>query len=419
MSTAATTPLKVCLDARLVSGTSYGGVESVIIGLASGLAALRDGDEQYLFLAWPDHTAWLEPYLGGNARLLSAGMRPATRGSRPAWLRSLWHRVSPRLGAAAVPIPKSDGVVEASGAELMHFTKQDAFLTRLPSIYHPHDLQHLHLPQFFTPRQRQQRERLYRRFCAEAAMVTVVSRWGKQDLIRHYGLPEDRVHIVPLAPVVRAYTEPSPAELTALRNRLRLPADFLFYPAQTWPHKNHLGLVEALAILDRDHGLHPHLVFSGHRDPHSETVTRRARELGVESQLTFAGFVGSSELIGLYRLCRAVIVPSLFEAASGPLWEAFSLGIPAACSNVTSLPAQAGDAALVFDPTDAGAIATAMMRLWTDAELRRELGARGKERVSHYTWERAARHFRAHYRRLASRPMSDEDRALLAEEPRL
>lgn len=415
-----TAPLRVCLDARLVSGASYGGVESVIIGLASGIAALSDGDEEYLFLAWPGHDGWLKPYLGGNSRLLDAGPPPVRRPeSRPEWMRGLWHRLSPWFGAAAVPVPESDGRVEASGAELLHFTKQDAFLTRLPSIYHPHDLQHLHLPQFFTPRQRQQRERLYRRFCGEATMVSVTSSWGKQDLIRHYGLPEDKVQIVALAPVVGAYAEPGAEELAALRARLGLPGEFLLYPAQTWPHKNHQGLVEALAVLARDHGIRPHLVFTGHRNAHADVVIRRARALGVESQLLFAGFVGPSELVGVYRLSRAVVVPSLFEAASGPMWEAFSLGIPVACSNVTSLPAQAGNAALVFDPTDSGAIAAAMRRLWTDPAFRRDLVARGKEQVRRFTWQRSARHFRAHYRRLLSRPMTDGDRGLLSEEPLL
>ena len=86
---------------------------------------------------------------------------------------------------------------------------------------------------------------------------------------------------------------------------------------------------------------------------------------------------------------------------------------------ITCDPAQSGDAALLFDPGDPSAIAAAMLRLWTNEPLRRELAARGKERASRYTWERAARHFRAHYRRLSARPLTDEDRVLLSAEPLL
>ena len=85
------------------------------------------------------------------------------------------------------------------------------------------------------------------------------------------------------------------------------------------------------------------------------------------------GFVSPLELQCLWRSARMAVLPTLFEAASFPLWEAFEAGVPAACSNVTSLPAQAGDAAILFDPTSVPAIADAIERLWTDAALRRSL----------------------------------------------
>src|SRR4029077_12189294 len=91
----------------------------------------------------------------------------------------------------------------------------------------------------------------------------------------------------------------------------------------------------------------------------------------------------------------AVVIPSLFEAASAPLWEAFLAGVPAACSNVTSLPDQAGDAALVFDPDDIDAIGEAIRRLWFDEQLRERLITAGHRRVQEFSWGRAARLFRA------------------------
>ena len=82
-------------------------------------------------------------------------------------------------------------------------------------------------------------------------------------------------------------------------------------------------------------------------------MRRLARDLGVADLVHWLGFVPTSDLRGLYRLATGVAIPSRFEAASGPLWEAFAAGTPATCSNVTSLPRQAGDAAIVFDPDDA------------------------------------------------------------------
>lgn len=93
--------------------------------------------------------------------------------------------------------------------------------------------------------------------------------------------------------------------------------------------------------------------------------------------------------------------------------------VPAACSNVTSLPEQAGDSAIVFDPDDIEAIADAVRRLWTDEELRQRLVTQGVENVSRFSWDRTIRIFRAHYRRIAGRPTSAEDRELLATPPLL
>ena len=123
----------------------------------------------------------------------------------------------------------------------MHFPIQDAFTTELPSIYQPHDLQHLHFPEFFSRWERERRERIYRTHCERAEMVVAMTSWGKRDLIEHYGLPDEKVRVVPWGSVLWEYPKPSAVRTRALRARLSLPDEFLLYPAQTWPHKNHEG----------------------------------------------------------------------------------------------------------------------------------------------------------------------------------
>jgi glycosyltransferase involved in cell wall biosynthesis len=114
-----------------------------------------------------------------------------------------------------------------------------------------------------------------------------------------------------------------------------------------------------------------------------------------------------------------VVIPTLFEAASGPLGEAFMAGAAAACSDVTSLPRQAGESALVFDPRDPAGIAAAVLKLWAGESLRTALIERGRANIARFTWDRAARHFRAWYRKVGGRELTDEDRALLSAEPLL
>jgi glycosyltransferase involved in cell wall biosynthesis len=409
------TTLRVGVDARLASGMS-GGVEQVVIGLAAALSRLDDGDEEYLFAAHPDQDDWIRPHLAGSCKLVHSRLDyPGQTGILPAVRRSVrerWPSLTRGNG-----LLRSDGAIERAGVEVMHFTMQEAFLTEVPSIYQPHDLQHLHLPELFSARERSRRERVYRAHCERAALVVAMTSWGKRDLVDRYGLPDDRVAVIPWGSVLGEYPAPGDRDLMDLRSKLSLPDAFLLYPAQTWPHKNHERLLEALALIrDRD-GLTVPVVCPGTRNRFFPQIEARVRELRLEGTTLFPGFVSPLDLRGLYRLARALIFPSRFEGWGLPVCEAFSEGLPVACSSVTSLPGLVGDAGLTFDPDETGEIADRILRLWTDPDLRATLAGRGRDRAREFSFDHAARLFRAHYRRIANRPLTDEDRILLSAAP--
>lgn len=401
----------------------------MVLGLASGLSRLDDSPDTYDFLAYRGQADWLAPYVHGPCRILwtdppapprrrLSGLRGAAGKALPPLAAAWRHRPGAQKAWFPPGPPRSDGTVERSGADLMHFTFQEGFRTQLPSIYHPHDLQHVHLPAFFSDTERARREVWYGSLCRQAKMVSVASTWTQHDVMEHFGLSDDIVRVVPMAPIVAEYGTPTAADLALLRERLRLPSEFIFYPAQTWPHKNHFALLGALALLrDRD-GLTVPFVSSGRLGEFFPMIERRASELGLADQITWLGFVSPADLQCLYRLARAVVIPTRFEAASGPLYDAFLAGTAAACSRVTSLPAQAGDAALLFDPEQPAEIARAIRLLWTDAELRSSLVSRGRANVARLSWNGTVRLFRAHYRRLLNQ-LTDADRELLSRPPLL
>jgi glycosyltransferase involved in cell wall biosynthesis len=208
-------------------------------------------------------------------------------------------------------------------------------------------------------------------------------------------------------------------ELDRIQETLDLPDQFILYPAQTWPHKNHVGLIRALHLIRSREGVDIPLVLTGLRNSGAAAIDVEIERLGMAELVRWMGFLEPVALASVYGRARAVVIPSRFEAASGPLWEAFAAGVAAACSNVTSLPDQAGDAALTFDPDSTNDIAAAVLQLWTNESLRETLVRRGKSRVDRFSWDRTARHFRAHYRRVGRVRMSDEDRDLLDGEPLL
>jgi glycosyltransferase involved in cell wall biosynthesis len=203
--------------------------------------------------------------------------------------------------------------------------------------------------------------------------------------------------------------------LKKIVHKFRLPLSFSFYPAQTWEHKNHLRLLEALALLRDRNGLEIHLVCTGKQNDFWRIIKKRVYELRLQNQVHFLGFVDATELRALYHLAQFVIHPSLFEGGGLPILEGFREGAPVACSNVTSLPEYAGDAALYFDPTSVESIADALCRMTTDVDLRESLRQRGVARVRQFTWERTAKTYRALYRKVAGKKLSDEDRDLLKE----
>lgn len=419
-------PLRVCVDARLVSG-ERGGVEQVVIGLADGLSHLDDGDEQYRFLVNPGHTAWLEPFISGPSSLLMSSSSPAlparprgllgavrglARTSVPGPIREALRKRRPR----PYRLPASDGSIERAGVDVIQFPMQVGFATEVPSLYAPHDLQHLHLPQFFSEEAIAERELRYRALCEQASIVTMMSSWGRDDIVARYGLPPEKVRVVPGGPAIEAYEPPTETEIAATRSRLELPQRFALYPAKVWPHKNHLRLVAALKLL-RERGVDVPVVLTGDQAGAEVPVLAGAQTAGVADLVHFVGFVAPGELVALYRMARLMVFPSMFEGWGLPVVEAMSAGLPVACSNATCLPALTAGAAELFDPTDATAIADAVAKVWLDERLRERLIREGRTRAAQFSWKQSARTYRACYRMLAGRQLSAEDRALLDAPP--
>ena len=359
--------LRVCIDARQIGHEGGSGVAQFVLALARGLGALEQDEQEFLFLTYLGCNHYLEPLLGRHSRILSVSSGPPADAPLKArmkrWLRpfrAVYDNYGYRLSPGRFRLADSDGTIERADSRVVHFTGQSGFRTKVPSIYHPHDLQHLHLPQFFTPKIRAYREFTYRANCDQARYVAVASEWVKNDLISHYALSPQKIAVVPLAPTFEADLPPTEAELEATRVRYSLPAQFALYPAQTWPHKNHMALIEAAAMIRDRNSLQIPIVCSGNRTEFYEVIQSQIQRLGMEEAVHFVGFVSRLELQCLYRLATCVIIPTRFEAGSFPVWEAFLSGCPVACSNVTSLPDQAGDAALLFDPESPPAIADAL-----------------------------------------------------------
>jgi glycosyltransferase involved in cell wall biosynthesis len=427
--------LRIAINARLTPDGAAGGTVTVLRALTA-LAHLEDGGEEYVYIGPHDDPEWLRSLLPPQSRIVR-GPAPAER--KPDRLESFKRALGPLRPAArslkralATPAAATVGALRTSeysarhtpenfyeglGCDVIHFPFQSFEPCRLPTVYNPHDLQHLHHPEFFTPREIALRESLHRAACRAAHTVVVASQFVERDLVERYGVSPDKVQVIPWAPPPLsppAGTGRADDIISLRRKHGLVERPFALYPAMTWEHKNHLRLLEAVARLRDREGLELHFVCTGHQTDFWPRIERRMHELGLARQVKFLGLIPREELSALYRAAQFVFIPTLFEAASAPLFEAWQHGAPAACSSVTSLPEQAAGAALLFDPLSVEEISDALKRMATDHGLRDELRRRGERRLDDFSLERTAKAYRAVYRRAADRALGEEDRWLLS-----
>jgi glycosyltransferase involved in cell wall biosynthesis len=386
-----------------------GGIEQYVQGLAGGLSRL-EGADRFDFVGTGPQGRALADHIAGDAawvtvsspsrvlqhRIASTPLGPAARRVE-LWARAVRSRV-----AGPTTLPESPSMIEDGGYDVVHFAAQSGERTRLANLYQPWDLQHLHYPEYFSPRDLERREATWGPCCKQATFVLVASHFVRDDVVEAYGIDPSRVAVVP--PGAPLLVVPVPTHVGE---------PYALYPAQQWGHKNHVRLIDAIASL-RARGTEVKVVCTGQPNARDRTVRDHARARGVEHLIEFRGYVSEDQLACLYEGARCLVFPSLFEGFGFPVLEAFAAGVPVACAEATSLPELAGDAAVFFDPTEVDAIAGGLERVWVDEPLRQVLVERGRVRAQGYSWDGLARSCRALYRAAAGHELGDDDAALLS-----
>jgi glycosyltransferase involved in cell wall biosynthesis len=218
--------------------------------------------------------------------------------------------------------------------------------------------------------------------------VIADSQSTRNDLIELLHVEPGRIDVVPLGLGAVRRADPLPEHETRERFDLGARRIVLSLSAKR-PHKNLRVLLDALAELAAES--RPVLVLPGYPTAHESELRAHARERGLDNDVRFVSWVSAEELEGLWELASAFVFPSLYEGFGLPLLEAMARGVPVACSNASSLPEVAGEAALLFDPRSASQIAQSLQRLLSDEALAERLRVLGRERVRRFTWTRAAR----------------------------
>jgi len=261
----------------------------------------------------------------------------------------------------------------------------------LPNIVTVWDLEHRRKPYFPELTDQdwgwgwEERERNYQAVLPRAAAVITGTEFGKSQIEHFYGVDPAVIRVIPFPTPSFALDHANPLK----RGSFKLPAgvfgEFLFYPAQYWPHKNHFRLLQTVKILRERHGWKGCLVCCGSDKGNLKYTRERAAELGVGDQVRFLGFVTQEELIALYREALALVFVSYLGPDNLPPLEAFALGCPVIASAIDGAEEALGRAAVYADPDNATDIAAAVCRIKEEEGLREKLIAEGRMRASHST----------------------------------
>jgi glycosyltransferase involved in cell wall biosynthesis len=265
------------------------------------------------------------------------------------------------------------------------FPAQDSLSYQVPtqSVGTIHDLMHRYESSFPEVSSRFRyfiREHRFKNIANYCDLILVDSNVGLQHVVESYGVAKEKIYPLP-------YIAPSYIKVDLERDNFEefyaLPKNFLFYPAQFWPHKNHKRLVDALQIAIK---IHPdiNLVLSGGLRHQFENIRGYVDSLGLAGHVHFVGYVPDQDLRGFYIRARALVMPTFFGPTNIPPLEALASGCPVIISGIYGIEEQLKDAALYFNPLNIADIAQKIVMVWGDNALANDLCSKGLARSSKY-----------------------------------
>lgn len=323
-----------------------------------------------------------------TAHLLAAlrQVAPEWRFSGVDWGKEPAMRLDNRLRWQQVALPRR---VQRLGANLLHVTGFDAPAWKpAPVVLTCHDLIGTLFPKNLPPVSRFYWVRWMPFSLRWADALIADSEATRRDLVRLAGIPAERVAVIPLG-VEEQYRPQPPEAVAAVRARYGLPARYVLYLGTIEPRKGIDTLIDAFARIAGRFPEH-RLVLGGKKGWYWEQILARIAANGLEARVQVTGYLDAGDLPAVYAGADVFAFPSRYEGFGLPVLEAMACGTPVVCSDSSSLPEIAGNAALQVAPDDTGGLAAALAWLLDDRTLAGELAARGMAQARPFTWARTA-----------------------------
>lgn len=272
----------------------------------------------------------------------------------------------------------------------------------IPTLISMHDLQHKYFPEFFYAPGIKKRDDYYRSSAELCSRIIVSFNHVKNDIINFYNISSEKIDVCrPGLEIQGGISAKVMKRSNDILEKYKVPEDFLIYPAAPSPHKNHIRLIRALRLLHSKYNKKISLVVTGRVSSfdYDAELKNEINKLGLNRYVTFTEWVSNEELYVLLKKSSLVVIPTLYEAGSGPLDEAIALGTPVICSNVTALPEQIGDEKFLFDPYDVEKMAEKIYLMLTDEKLRKENIENSQIQAEKFGWKNTINSFINSYKK--------------------
>src|SRR5678816_1348511 len=314
----------------------------------------------------------------------------------------------PDLGIAAQLGPNFRGVVEPSPNYSLREQIHVPWVLRRerPDVYHAphyvlppavrcrsvvtiHDCIHLMFPQYLPNRAAYAYARASMWAAARRSdRILTVSEASKRDILHFFNVKPEKIVVVYNAIDEHFSATPSDEQVARIKERYQLDHKFVLYVGNIKPHKNLVRLIEAFSQLRRTHD-DLKLLIIGDEISRLPALRRAVHRNKLHKFVRFLGYLKDDTLTVLYRLASVFVFPSLYEGFGLPALEAMASGTPVVTSNVSSLPEVTGDAAVLVDPYDVGAIEAGIHRVLTDPVLAADMRRKGLLRARQFSWEQS------------------------------
>ncbi len=281
----------------------------------------------------------------------------------------------------SIPDPGKDSILH-----IPHYNASIRYLNR--SIIVVHDLIHLQSEEFASIQYRLYTNTLLSLIAKKALRIITVSETTKQEYIMRYPAAEKKIDVIHNGLDHTLFYPPDKKLLNKFKKKYTLPDQFILIVGIGKKHKNVDFVIRTLAPLWKSHKLKMPLVLGGTGGVIPEYIAREIQINRLENHIIALPRLSVTELSLMYGAARILIMPSLLEGFGFPVIEAMACGTPVLCSNASSLPEIAGNAALLFDPRSSADLTNNLLQLLENQKLATDMKNKGITRASHFSWQK-------------------------------